>query len=150
VVRALNLPAVVFSAEQERMQGGAVMHRLRFDLPAGTPMLEISIPLDAGLQSARVDGELALDTRLPTKNSKKRHRLQVIHPSAGPVRVDLETSSEQPFTIDVLTWHELPGLLVAPFAGNWPDEARPYLYGPRAEKHQSFEVGFESGLSSGH
>ncbi len=40
-----------------------------------------------------------------------------------------------------VTWHELPGVLVAPFMGNWPDDARPFLYGPRAEKIQEFEFG---------
>ena len=149
-VRALDLPAVVLTAERERTQYDTVMHRLVFELPADTPLLEISVPLDIGLQSAWVDGERALDTRLQTKHRRQRHSIRLIHPPAGSVRVDLETVSERAFSIDVLTWHELPGVLIAPFLGNWPDEARPYLYGPRAEKHQSFEIGPDGGLSSDH
>ena len=45
-----------------------------------------------------------------------------------------------PLPLYATTWHDLPPVLVAPFMGNWPDEARPYLFGPRAELIQPFEL----------
>jgi hypothetical protein len=54
--------------------------------------------------------------------------------------VDLLTTNAEPITVAAVTWHELPGVLMAPFMGNWPDDARPVIYGPRAEKIQQFDL----------
>ena len=45
-----------------------------------------------------------------------------------------------PFQLELVSWHELPGVLVAPFMGNWPDDAQPNQFGQRAEKVQRVDV----------
>jgi hypothetical protein len=86
-----------------------------------------------------VNGELALDTEIETKNTRNVDTLQLVYPGNGPLKLELLTGSAEGFTMAAVTWHDLPGVLVAPFVGNWPDNARPFLYGPRAEKIQEFE-----------
>ena len=64
----------------------------------------------------------------------------MLHPGTEPYRVELLTDAPDPFQIDVVSRHELPGVLVAPFMGNWPDDAQPKQYGKRAEKVQRVEL----------
>jgi hypothetical protein len=56
------------------------------------------------------------------------------------VQVELIGGRATSFRMAAETWQELPGVLVAPFMGNWPDEAQPYYFGPRAQKIQEFEI----------
>jgi hypothetical protein len=100
----------------------------------------MSVPLEAGLLKAWVNGELALDTSLATKRERKFTTIRLIHAGPGPLSLDLLTSTPDPFQAAIVTWHDLPGLLTAPFLGNWPDNARAAYYGPRAEKVQEIYV----------
>ena len=66
--------------------------------------------------------------------------LYLVHPGEDSLRVELLTRDRAPLPLYATTWHELPPVLVAPFMGNWPDEARPYLFGRRAELIQPFDL----------
>jgi hypothetical protein len=69
-----------------------------------------------------------------------RNRLRLVNPPPGPLELDLLTDGAGPIALAVLSWHELPALLTAPFLGNWPDDARSGQDGPRAEKIQRLEL----------
>ena len=147
-VKALGLAGIVRVSQQAEPEGEAWRHRLEFELPVDTPLLKFTLPLDSGLQSAWINGELALDTSIKSKSPRSVYTLGLVHPNQGTVRLELLTSSPGPFKLAAVSWHELPGVLVAPFLGTWPDDAQPLQYGPRAEKLQEFEVGAAAGLSS--
>jgi hypothetical protein len=83
---------------------------------------------------------LALDTSIEVKQKRHSLTLRVISPGADPLNVELLTRSADGFTASAVTWQDLPGVLTAPFLGNWPDNARPAFYGPRAELIQEFTV----------
>ena len=86
-------------------------------------------------------GQLALDTRIESKHKLQAHALHLVYPGDGPFEIVLLTASPDPFSMSATTWHELPGVLTAPFMGNWPDNARPFQYGPRAQKIQKIVLG---------
>jgi hypothetical protein len=140
-VRALDLPGVALEDGGRETLADGRRYRLNLVLPFDTPLLQVTLPLDAGLREARVDGELALDTSLATKRPRKAHALRLVNARRGSVMLELETASNEPFTLSVLAWHDLPAVLTAPFLGNWPDEAKACQFGPRAEKVQTFEIG---------
>ena len=54
--------------------------------------------------------------------------------------MELLTEEPDAFEAALVSWHELPGVLVAPFMGNWPDDAQAKQYGQRAEKVQRIAV----------
>jgi hypothetical protein len=139
-VEPLGLPSIALnSTEAVPVENG--WHReLTLDLPVDTPLLALTLPLDSGLVRATVNGETALETSLGTKNPRSRYLLRLINPGAGVVNIGLLTASAKSIPLSAVTWHELPSVLVAPFLGNWPDEAQPCCYGPRAEKIQEFEI----------
>lgn len=139
-VEPLGLPGISLVQNEAVLEEGSWRRELTLNLPVGTPMLQLTLPLDSGLQQARVNGELALDTSLKTKGTRSNLRLRLINPKEQSIRIELLSTHSKPFRVGVVTWHELPPLLVAPFMGNWPDDAQPYLYGPRAEKIQEFEI----------
>jgi hypothetical protein len=139
-VAALDLPAIEItpggaSLEQDGWRRGLVL-----DLPAGQRYLQLTVPAEVGLQRAWVNGLLALDTSANIKQEKRTATIRVVYPGPGPLTVDLLTTSPDGFTAAAVTWHDLPGVLTAPFMGNWPDDARPAFYGPRAQKIQEFAV----------
>ena len=140
VVDRLDLPGVELQQGDAVLEDGRWLRPLTVAFAAESPVLFLSLPLDSGLKQARVNGELALDSELETKRSRSRFDLRVIHPGPGPVEIELITDRPNPVPMSVVTWHDLPGVLVAPFMGNWPDNAQPYYYGPRAEKIQEFEI----------
>jgi len=139
-VPALGLPGLSLnpvSAERER---GGWRRTLQLESEVEQRFIQISVPLDAGLEKAWINGELALDTTLQTKHKRKVNSIRLVNVGAGPVSLELLTSTSDPFEVAVVTWHDLPGLLTAPFLGNWPDNARAAYYGPRAEKVQEIRV----------
>jgi len=141
VVKALDLPGVALEDAGTETLADGRRYRLNVVLPFETELLQFAIPLDAGLRSVRVDGELALDTRLHTKRQRKVYLLRLVNPERGTIALELETSTGEPFTVSAVSWHPLPAVLTAPFLGNWPDEAKANQFGPRAEKVQTFEIG---------
>ena len=102
--------------------------------------MRLAIPQEAGLTKAWVNGELALDKSIETKHKSTIDSLQLVYPGGGPVKFEILTTSPEAFTLAAVTWHDLPSVLIAPFMGNWPDEAQPFEYGPRAEKIQEFKL----------
>jgi hypothetical protein len=139
-VPALGLPGVDARAMETTPEGEGWRRGLEFDLPPGQQLLQITMPEDAGLQRAWVNGLLALDLSIETKHRRKTTSLRLIHPPAGPLRIEFLTTSPDALATALVTWHELPGVLTAPFLGNWPDDAQPAFYGPRAEKIQTITL----------
>lgn len=136
-VPALGLPAVEARATAPTPEGESWRRVVEFDLAPGQRLLQITLPEDAGLQRAWVNGLPALDTSIGTKHKRNSRSLGLIHPPAGPLRIEFLTTSPAALGASLLSWHELPGVLTAPFLGNWPEDAQPAFYGPRAELIQS-------------
>ena len=139
-IAALGLPGVELEELEVRPGDDSYLREIRLDLPTGTPLLRLTIPLEAGVTKAWVNNELALDTSIESKHRRKDIRLQLINPGNDPVNIRLQSSSANSYRMAAVTWHDLPGILVSPFMGNWPDDAQPFLYGPRAEKIQEFNL----------
>ncbi len=139
-VAALDLPGVSISQQGTPAEVDGWRRQLLVKLPERCRVLWLTLPLDSGLRKAFVNGELALDTSITTKHKRSVYSLRVVYPPGREVSIELRTASPQAFDFSVVTWHDLPGVLVAPFMGNWPDDAHPFLYGPRAEKIQEFQL----------
>jgi hypothetical protein len=139
-VAALDLPPIGVTPGEASPERGGWRRGLVFDLTSGQRYLQLTVPAEVGLQQAWVNGLLALDTSKGIKQERKTSTIRVIYPGPGPLNVQLLTSSPDRFTAAAVTWHDLPGVLTAPFMGNWPDDARPAFYGPRAQKIQEFAV----------
>jgi hypothetical protein len=140
-VPRLNLPGVKVTATQTQPEGDAWRHRIELQLPDRTSFLQLVIPREKQLRQAWVDGQLALDMNLESKMNLPADFLRLIYPPATTVVIELLTASKDAFTIPAITWHDLPGVLTSPFMGNWPDEAQPLIYGPRAQKVQKITIG---------
>lgn len=139
-VEPLGLPGVSLEQTGAVTEDGKWRWELAMQLPQESPYLLLTFPLESGLSKVWVDGELALDTSLKTKRARSSYQVKLVNPSEQSIRIELLTDRAATFSLAAVTWHELPPLLVAPFMGNWPDDAQPYLYGPRAEKIQEFEI----------
>jgi hypothetical protein len=140
-VALLGLPAVEMVEEGVRAEDKGWHRELRIDLPANSHMLRLTIPKSIGLEKAWVNGELALDLSIESKYERSVDSLELVYPGAGPVTVGLQTTGPEAFTIAAVSWYDLPDALVAPFMDDWPDDAQPFMYGPRAERIQEFELG---------
>jgi hypothetical protein len=139
-VSALGLTGVSLIPGRVQQETGGWRRSLELESAVEQSLVQISLPLDVGLQELRVNGELALDTALSTKQQRKTNTVRLINAGPGPFSLELLTTSAGPLKVAVLTWHDLPGVLTAPFLGNWPDNARAAYYGPRAEKIQEIEI----------
>jgi hypothetical protein len=140
-VSPLGLPGIGLTAQSTRQEEDGWHREFTISLPPDSRILKLAFPKEAGLGKAWVNGELALDTGIETKQKREVDTLQLVYPGSGPLKLELLVGSGEGFTMAAVTWHELPAVLVAPFMGNWPDDARPFLYGPRAEKIQEFDLG---------
>ncbi len=138
-VAPLKLPGIHVAEPSAAREENGWRRRFRIELPSRSRYLKLTFPRDIGLTHVWVDGELALDTAIPTKDKSTANTLELVYPGEGPLNIELLSGSGENFTMAAVTWHDLPGVLVAPFMGNWPDDAQPFLYGPRAEKIQEFE-----------
>jgi len=147
-VAALNLPAIAIGEQSIVTEESNWRREITLNLPERTPLLWLTIPVDSGLQKAWVNGIPALDTGSDTAQRQDAWSLRVINPGTEPIRIGLLTSSKDELTISATTWHDLPAVLVAPFMGNWPDNARPNRYGPRAEKIQSLGLSAAAPVST--
>lgn len=139
-VAMLGLPGIAITRGAISRDESGWRREFQLQLPERSRMLRLTMPKEAGLTKAWVDGELAYDSSIETKHQRKTDGLQLVYPAANPVKIELLTSTPGPFTLAAITWHDLPSVLVAPFMGNWPDDAQPFLFGPRAEKIQEFDV----------
>ena len=139
-VTAIGLPEIGLTQVEQGSQENGNRYPFQLDLPFDTPFLQLNLP-DGLLSKAWVNGVLAADAGLERKRKGNINSIRIVGPGAGQIDVVLETSSAGPFPVAAVTWHALPPVLVAPFMGNWPDEAQPYGFGPRAELIQQFEIG---------
>jgi hypothetical protein len=139
-VAALNLPAIEIATGPSSAEQAGWRREFSIEVPAGQRFLQITVPPEVGLQRAVVNDQLALDTSIEIKQQRKSSTIRVVYPAPGTLRLELFTESGDAFTAAAVTWHDLPGVLTAPFLGNWPEDARPAFYGPRAEKIQEFTV----------
>jgi len=140
-VTPLGLPGIEVTDRSLRNEEDGWHREFTIHLPANSRILKLAFPEEAGLTRAWVNGDLALDSETEIKNKRNVNTLQLVYPGNGPLKLELLTGSAAGFTMAAVTWHDLPAVLVAPFMGTWPDNARPFLYGPRAEKIQEFEFG---------
>jgi len=139
-VALLGLPGIWITEQPGRKVEGGWSREFEAHLPDGSRVLRLAIPQETGLTKAWVNGELALDKSIETKHKNTIDSLQLVYPGGGPVKFEIHTTSPEEFTLAAVTWHDLPSVLIAPFMGNWPDEAQPFAYGPRAEKIQEFKL----------
>ncbi len=139
-IAPLDLPGVTLEDRGVVEEEGVYVRNLAIGLPENTPLFRLTLPLEAEITRAWVNDELALDTSIETKHRRKDYRLQMVYPGSEAVTVRLESTSSIGFDVAAVTWHPLPSILVTPFMGNWPDDAQPFLYGPRAEKIQEFTL----------
>jgi hypothetical protein len=141
---ALNLPGLSVSGQETRQEEGAWRHRMVLHVPERTRYLQLVIPRESELDKAWVDGQLALDTGIDSKHKLKAFALRLVYPGDGPFEIELLTASQGLLNMSATTWHELPGVLTAPFMGNWPDNAQPFQFGPRAQKIQKIVSGSQT------
>jgi hypothetical protein len=139
-VALLGLPGIWITEQPGRKVEGGWSREFEAHLPDGSRVLRLAIPQETGLTKAWVNGELALDKSIETKHKSTIDSLQLVYPGGGPVKFEILTTSPEAFTLAAVTWHDLPSVLIAPFMGNWPDEAQPFALGPRAEKIQEFKL----------
>lgn len=139
-VTPIGLPGASIVASEAVVVDGNWRRELQVLAPADTPLLSLALPTGIGLIEVWVDGELAIARDRMSKKKQPIHRLRLLQPGARTYRVELVTEEQDPFRLAAVSWHELPGVLVAPFLGYWPDEAQPTQYGRRAEKIQFFDV----------
>ena len=139
-VQALNLPGVEISGQSAITGGDGTRRQLSLNLPENSPYLRLNFPEELGLSKAWVNGVLAFDTGIESKHVRRFRGLRVIHPGSGPLNIELHTDSGAEHAMAAVTWHTLPGVLIAPFMGNWPDDAQPAHVGPRAEKIQELSL----------
>lgn len=140
-IAPLGLPGIAVSDITLDQTGQGWRRQFRIDVPPDSRRLRLTFPEEAGLTQAWVNGELALDTSIPSKHEYVNRTLTLVYPGEGPLNVELLTESEQALTMAAITWYDLPENLVAPFMSNWPSDAKPFLYGPRAEIIQEITLG---------
>jgi hypothetical protein len=139
-VQALNLPGVEISGQSAITGSDGTRRQLSLNLPEDSRYLRLSFPEELGLSKAWVNGALALDTGIESKHDRRFAGLRLIYPGEGPLNIELHTDSGAEHPMAAVTWHPLPGVLIAPFMGNWPDDAQPSQVGQRAEKIQEFSL----------
>jgi hypothetical protein len=147
-VSPLGLPGIWLTEQPGQQEKSGWRREFEAHLPDGSRYLRLTIPKAIGLTKAWVNGELALDNSIETKHKSTVDTLQLIYPGGGPVKFELLSTSPAAFTLAAVTWHDLPSVLIAPFMGNWPDEAQPFAYGPRAENIQEFELSAVEAVTS--
>ncbi len=135
-VTPLGLAGVEVVGNSSEATDTGWLRRLEIELPPPGRFLQLTLPAEAGLLHAAVNGEPALDAGSATGKGRKSPTLRVVNPGAGTLVIHLLLSSPDAFEAALVTWHDLPGVLTAPFLGNWPEDARPAMLGPRAEKVQ--------------
>jgi len=139
-VQPLNLPGLALTMQSLQREDMSWRRRFVVEVPEGVPLVQIILDQDQLLEKAWVNGQLALDKTIRTKHRAKVDRLRVVNPGPGPLEFELLFGSSEAVDLAAVTWHRLPAVLTAPFMGNWPDDAQPFLYGPRAQKIQRFEL----------
>jgi len=140
-VPALNLPGMEVMAQSTQKEETGWSHSFVLQAPEKLEFLMLVIAEESGLEKAWVDGQLALDTSLESKHQRQADSLQLVNPGKSVFEIRLLTRSPDAISLAVVTWHELPKVLVAPFMGNWPEDAQAAPFRSRARKIQRIELG---------
>ncbi len=140
VVPALNLPGVEINAHSVRREEEGWSHSFVLRANERLEFLVLLIAKESGLEKAWVDGQLALDTSLESKHQRKADSLRLVNPDKDSFEIRLLTRSPDAIGLSVVNWHELPDVLVAPFKGNWPEDAQAAPFRSRARKVQRIEL----------
>lgn len=133
----LNLPTI--EARARRVGEGERGERSRrfivdLGLPAGLQLLALTLPEKAGLLYASFEGQRVYDAAVPAHRPGQARRIDLHAPPAGAARIEMELSLDagvEPALIMDARF-ELPEERLAPFAADWPADARPAFLGPRA------------------
>ena len=136
VVPALNLPGMDVTAQSTQKEEAGWSHSFVLQAPERLEFLMLIIARESGLEKAWVDGQLALDTSLESKHQRQADSLRLVNPGKSLFEIRLLTRSPDAISLSVVTWHELPKVLVAPFMGNWPEDAQAAPFRSRARKIQ--------------
>lgn len=139
-VPALGLPGVEIEPGASGRSGQGWQRDLVVRVPPGLRLLQLNLREDSGVEQAWVNGIPALDRAAGGKRGRRSPSLRLVYPGDGPLEIRLAGVDGGVLPISAVSWYDLPGVLSAPFAGNWPHDARPAHYGPRAEKVQLFEL----------
>ena len=147
-VTPLNLPGLVLNMQSFQQDDETWRRRFSLQVPRGIPMVQLVIPPEFKLQKAWVNGKLALDKGIETKYSRSADRLRIVNSGTESLEFELLLGTSDPVTFAAVTWHPLPDDLVAPYMDSWPDDAQPFLFGPRAQKVQRFTLAAGSAANS--
>jgi hypothetical protein len=139
-VANLRLPGVSISAAEVVVENDNWRHRLALSFPPGSHRIQLTVPEEVVVKTALVNGVLAFDASGATERKPRSQTLSLVYPPGGGAAIDIVTATPDAFRLAVTTWYDLPKELIAPFVGDWPDDARPFAYGPRAEKIQYFDL----------
>jgi hypothetical protein len=140
-IPALGLTGIVMEHRVAEEDGGKYRHRLLLTPAPGSPFLKLAFGKDPGVEMAWVNGVLALDSSIQSKHGRYGGSLRLVNTGSDPFTIEVLVSSAAPLRVAAVSWHGLPGVLTAPFMGNWPDDAQPFRAGPRAERVQEFTLG---------
>ncbi len=139
-VPALNLPGVEVKIHSVRQEEDGWSHDFVLHTTDRLQFLLVIVRSDTGLEKAWVDGQLALDNSLETKSQRRVNSLRLVNPNKSSFEIRLLTDNPDSIDLSLITWHPLPIELVAPFMGDWPDDAQAVVYGPRARKIQKISL----------
>lgn len=140
IVPTLDLPGLTVSDHSSRQDETSWRRRMVVQLPQDQRYLRLIMPAEIELEKVWVNGQLALDKSMPSRHRRAADSLRLISPGAGPFVIELLTGSEQQFRLSAVTWHDLPGVLSAPFLGNWPENAKALHSAPHASLVQYVQV----------
>ena len=139
-VPALNLPGVEVKTHSVRRAEAGWSHTFVLHTHEKLEFLLMLIAKESGLEKAWVDGQLALDTTLESKHQRQFDSLRLVNPDKSSFEIRLLTRNPDAISLSVVTWHELPHVLVAPFMGNWPQDAQSVGVRPRARMVQQITL----------
>lgn len=139
-VASLRLPGVSIRAAEPEPAGDGWRYRLELSHPPGLRQVRITVADGAAVQAAWVNGIVALDPAIQSGREDGSRTLRLVHPPEGRVLIDLLAAAPEALRLSAVSWHELPDALTEPFMGDWPDDAQPFDFGPRAEKIQYFDL----------
>jgi hypothetical protein len=136
-VAALALPDLTLTGQGAEKEDSGWKRRMQLQVPAGTLFLRLIVPLEIGLEKAWINGLPVLDKEQFPREGRPADTLRIIYPGEGPFEVELLTSQPGSFELTATTWQPMPEVLAAPFLGDWPANAQPLHYGPRATRLQT-------------
>jgi hypothetical protein len=115
-VPAINLPGVKVKAYSVRKEETSWSHHFVLYTPERLQLLFMRFEQGSGVEKAWVDGQLALDTSIKSKNQRRVESLRLINPDKNTFEIRLLARSPDAISLSLVTWHPLPDVLIAPLA----------------------------------